>query len=65
MRFLFLDGVVRKMKSGMMERKAAVRMKRALKSQWFHTLKHTIQSQEQHFNMLQTLYTLEIDLSPE
>ena len=42
-----------------------VRFRRAVKVLQFHTLKHTIQSQEQRNNISsQTLYTLELDLSP-
>ena len=35
---------------------------RAVKKQWFHTLKHRVQSQEQHNIALQTIYMLELDL---
>ena len=38
---------------------------RTVKRQRFHTLKHTMQSQEQHYNMsLQTLYMLKLDFDP-
>ena len=40
-----------------------VNFRRAVKRQWFHTLNHTIQSQEQHNNIsLQMFYTLNLDL---
>ena len=42
-----------------------ISFRRPVKNQWFHALKHEIQSQEQFNNItLQTLYTLELDLDP-